>query len=881
MSSSQRSPNSPGGQQPQRASMTQTIMIVMATMVIFMLFQKTFSDSKKQALKTDTSVAEAMQEIDTQLPEPEEPGASGEKMPAALTAADETKTPGNTVENVPESGTPDAGEKPADAPGTPEIKEAEENLDTPTVAPALVSLGSADPESPYRMLVTLANYGAAVATVEMNEPQLVSMSDAPDFRGGYLGILNFRTGEEDAVAEYKHIRNLVVLQDTSRENPSGSMADPAPAIVAETIPTAGCHVDVVGAGTAAEKAGLKVGDLIFRMNDEVILSHLQLQQMLLKYAPGQEVKLTVARDGAVLSIFANLARQPAKIIAPENGDQLAFLTTLSTFGGQSLDSPYGDMKDRISKTDGHALHAYLNKELRDIRMRATYWEVESQTQDTATFLYRMPKFGLEIRKTYCLAVTPENETKNLLYPSYHLTLNVEVRNIGTLARKVALQQDGPTGLPTEGHWFCSKTARGMFEMVGIRDVITGYENSNTPMITSCQKIADGKWGLYEPNESRPVKYIGVDAQYFSAILIPDKSGKSVGLSKYAALRVGNVPDPWVNCTDTSCRVRTEAKSLNPGETAEQEFKIFLGPKRPSLLSRYELDNVVYYGWFGFISVFLTWILHFFYHFFGNYGVAIILLTACVRLAMFPLSKKQVKGALVMQKLQPEMKKINEKYEDPQERQKATMQLWKEHNYNPMSGCWVMLIQLPIFIALYRALLVDVELRHAPLISDGIRFCSNLAAPDRMFYWKPYVWDMISTGYGFFGLGPYLNLLPILTIIIFLVQQKMLMPPAIDDQQKMSQNMMKYMMVFMGFIFFKVPSGLCIYFIASSLWGLAERQIMPKADPSMETVPSVIDVKSTKLKKETFMEKMTRIAAGKEAPKAETPDEKKKRRAKKK
>lgn len=838
--------------------MGQTILLILCTMFIFMWFRSMFEEPKDKAQRTDSAVTQALEDVRAQVPEPVDPAAV-------------------TAEKAPEAVAPEVaeGEKPAETP-VPELKQ-------PEVTPALISLGSADPESPYRMLVTLANYGAAVATVEVNEPRLVSMSDAPEFRGGYLGILNFRTPAEDAQAEYKHIREFTVLQDAQGVNPSGTISDAVPQMQADTVPDAGCHVDVVGAGTAAEKAGLKVGDLITAVDDEPVGSHMQLQETLLKRAPGQEIRLTVIRDGnpQPVSVFATLARQPAKIIAPENGDPLAFLTTLATFGNQKLESPFEEMGERIAKDDARMLSAYLNMELPGLNMRTAYWEVESHTQDAVTFLYRVPKYALEIRKKYTLAATPENEVKNQLFPSYHLTLAVEVKNVGALGRTLSIQQDGPTGLPTEGHWYSSKTARGMFEMVGIRDVITGYENSNKPAITSCQSIAKGKWGLYEPNHVRPVKYIGVDAQYFSAILIPDRTPASMGLERYTALRVGAVPDPWVINTDTSCRVRTNAKMLNPGESAMQEFTVFLGPKRPGLLTEYELDNVVYYGWFGSISVLLTWVLHFFYNLFGNYGLAIILLTVCVRLAMFPLSKKQVKGALIMQKLQPEMEKIKEKFEDPVERQKAQMQLFKDYNYNPMSGCWVMLIQLPIFIALYRALLVDVELRQAPLISEGIRFCSNLAAPDKMFYWKPYIWDWISSGYGFLGLGPYLNLLPILTIIIFLVQQKMLMPPAVSDEQRMTQNMMKFMMVFMGFIFFKVPSGLCIYFIASSLWGLGERQLMPKADPAMETVPRVIDVTATKVKKETFMEKMARIAAGEDAPKAESPEERKKRRSKKK
>ena len=100
----------------------------------------------------------------------------------------------------------------------------------------------------------------------------------------------------------------------------------------------------------------------------------------------------------------------------------------------------------------------------------------------------------------------------------------------------------------------------------------------------------------------------------------------------------------------------------------------------------------------------------------------------------------------------------------------------------------------------------------------------------LFDWSRFMPAWFNAGVGMFGLGPYFNLLPVLTIILFIWQQKMFMPPAADEQAAMQQKMMKYMMIFMGLMFFKVASGLCIYFIASSLWGLGERRFLPKAAP---------------------------------------------------
>jgi YidC/Oxa1 family membrane protein insertase len=175
-----------------------------------------------------------------------------------------------------------------------------------------------------------------------------------------------------------------------------------------------------------------------------------------------------------------------------------------------------------------------------------------------------------------------------------------------------------------------------------------------------------------------------------------------------------------------------------------------------------------------------------------------------------------------------MDRISARYkDDPQARVKAQQELWAKHNYNPMGGCLLMFIQLPIFIGLYRALSVDVDLREAPLI-PGLHWCSNLAAPDMFISWRNWFWPQwFLNGEGMFALGPYINILPLVTVVLFLVQQKMFMPPPADEQQEMMQRMMKYMMIFMSFLFFKVAAGLCLYFIASSLWGMAERKLIPK------------------------------------------------------
>jgi YidC/Oxa1 family membrane protein insertase len=153
---------------------------------------------------------------------------------------------------------------------------------------------------------------------------------------------------------------------------------------------------------------------------------------------------------------------------------------------------------------------------------------------------------------------------------------------------------------------------------------------------------------------------------------------------------------------------------------------------------------------------------------------------------------------------------------------AVQDLYKKHKFNPFGGCLLVFIQLPIFIGLYRCLSVDIDLRDASLI-PGLSWASNLAGPDKVFYWKDYLWAMFADESGW--LGPYFNILPIITVVLFLIQQKLFTPPATDEQTQMQQKMMTYMTVFMGVMFYKVPAGLCLYFIVSSTWGICERKFL--------------------------------------------------------
>jgi YidC/Oxa1 family membrane protein insertase len=311
--------------------------------------------------------------------------------------------------------------------------------------------------------------------------------------------------------------------------------------------------------------------------------------------------------------------------------------------------------------------------------------------------------------------------------------------------------------------------------------------------------------------------------------------------------------------DISVRVNTKVIQLRPGETKTHKYLLYNGPVKVLLLGQFTGDKEVptalvdryendlhlntltdyhsdsFMGRFAHkifwtnLLIFCTnrmhWLLGFLYKIVPVYGICIILLTVMVRGLMFPISRKQALLSMRMQELAPEMKKVQEKYKnDPQGRTQATMELYRKHGVNPLGGCLPLLLQMPIFLGLYYALQESIFFRLA-----RFGWIQNLAAPDMLFSWTdkiPIISSPDNMG-GFLYLGPYFNLLPVLAVTLMLVQQKMMTPPPADEQQATQQKMMKYMMIVMGVIFYKVAAGLCIYFTASSLWGLAERKLLPK------------------------------------------------------
>ena len=255
-------------------------------------------------------------------------------------------------------------------------------------------------------------------------------------------------------------------------------------------------------------------------------------------------------------------------------------------------------------------------------------------------------------------------------------------------------------------------------------------------------------------------------------------------------------------------------TLAPNETKNIDFKLFMGPKSVSLLKSYDnkLDRAVNFGWFDFLAKPCLWFMNFIYRFIPNYGVAIILLTILSRGIFWPLATKSYKSMGEMRRLQPLMQEIREKYKDDKTKMNQEMMaLYRTYKVNPMGGCLPMLIQLPVFFALYRMLYSAIELRHAPFIG----WINDLSAPDRLFHFAFKI-PFMDPPYG----------IPVLTLVMgatMLIQQKM-SPQAGDPSQA---KMMMLMPVIFTFIFINFSSGLVLYWLVSNLFSIAQQYYTQK------------------------------------------------------
>ncbi|WP_298432589.1 membrane protein insertase YidC [Geobacter sp.] len=277
-----------------------------------------------------------------------------------------------------------------------------------------------------------------------------------------------------------------------------------------------------------------------------------------------------------------------------------------------------------------------------------------------------------------------------------------------------------------------------------------------------------------------------DKYFLSALLA---RGGSIATASVKALQPGKYEE----------LISSPEIALNPGESRAVSYRLYFGPKDLDILKAQgeNLERAIDLGWFAVLAKPLLHALKFLHHYVGNYGLAIIIITVVIKVLFYPLTHSSYKSMKEMQKIQPKMQELREKYKNDRETMnRAIMELYQTHKVNPLGGCLPMLVQIPVFFALYKSLMFSIELRHAPFFL----WIQDLSAKD-----------------------PY-YVTPIIMGITMVIQQRMT-PSQMDPVQ---QKMMMALPVVFTFMFLNFPSGLVLYWLVNNVLTITQQYYINKS-----------------------------------------------------
>ena len=322
-------------------------------------------------------------------------------------------------------------------------------------------------------------------------------------------------------------------------------------------------------------------------------------------------------------------------------------------------------------------------------------------------------------------------------------------------------------------------------------------------------------------------WMGITDKYWMAALVPDQAERVS-----SEFRVRDVAGLKVHEVNTLGQART----IQPNRQVTETTRLFAGAKRNEILSAYEkaldLPRFIYaidWGFLFFLTRPIFMVIEFFYGILGNFGLAILALTLTVRLIMFPLANKAYESMSKMRNLQPKMEEIKKKFpDDAAKQQQETMALYQREKINPLAGCLPLLLQIPVFYAVYKMLTVTIEMRHAPFFG----WLRDLSAADPTTIWNLFgliPWDpstapmignlLVSHPGGGFSLG--LSILAIIYGATMWLQMAM-SPPAPDPVQR---KIFQFMPVIFTFIMVNFPAGLLLYWGWSNVLTIFQQYII--------------------------------------------------------
>ncbi|HEV1999249.1 MAG TPA: membrane protein insertase YidC [Xanthobacteraceae bacterium] len=366
--------------------------------------------------------------------------------------------------------------------------------------------------------------------------------------------------------------------------------------------------------------------------------------------------------------------------------------------------------------------------------------------------------------------------------------------------------------------------------------IEGYYISHEGLIGVLEgKLHEIKYGDVEGKPTQTFKakggWLGITDKYWGAVLVPDPAQSIT--ARFSAGAVGTLKTYQSDFT-------TDPTTLAPGGKLAVQHRLFAGAKEVALIDRYEkelniprFDLLIDWGWFYFITKPMFQVLDYIYRLVGNFGIAILIVTVLIKVVFFPLANKSYASMAKMKSVQPKMEEIRKRFpEDKVKQQQAMMELYKQEKINPVAGCLPIIVQIPVFFALYKVLFVTIEMRHAPFFG----WIKDLSAPDptnlfNLFGMLPFDPTVIS------GIGSFLHIgiWPLIMGVTMWAQMK-LNPPPPDPTQKMIFDWMPVVFTFMLASF---SAGLVIYWAwNNTLSVLQQSVIMKKHGAKIELIDNV-------------------------------------------
>ncbi len=463
------------------------------------------------------------------------------------------------------------------------------------------------------------------------------------------------------------------------------------------------------------------------------------------------------------------------------------------------------------------------------------WNVETSRGQDGTFQAR---FWVDIYNAQQQPVVQVVKRFTLAPRTFGMTMDLTFRSLNGQEVSLVVDQLGALGIRREDP---RSDNRKIY-------VVTKDEDRFKPEVFQHAGLV--KKAAVEIGSAMPISWTALVDKYFAAITAPDRAvGADKAIASAKVFTFTHDPQVAEMGGDIGIQLLSPAMTATAAKPAQLVYDLYVCPKTVEALSaapqyaarNYALLRSAEYAWCTFSSLgeMLTSFLHVLYSYIWphNYGLAIIILVLLVRAILHPLTKHQQMSMSQMQQKQatvaPKVAALKQKYpNDRQKQQLEMMKVYREAGINPaaqMAGCLPMVIQLPIWVALYSALNYDINLWHAPFLL----WIRDLSAPDALFHWSPAVNVPLLS----FILGPVsnFNLLPILLAGSMWLQQKYTpkptpapdTPPDQLAQQQQMQKMMSFMMVFMGIMFYNMPSGLNLYIMASSAFGALEQQRIRK------------------------------------------------------